>query len=233
MLFFTGVDSCSRQGENRKGEQMAKLLATDFSDFSTPTSLPLWTTGTGLLASLPRGAITEILGPASSGRTSMMNAMLATATLGGEVVALIDSDNTFDPASARRAGVKLEKLLWVQCGHRLETALRSADLVLHAGGFGLIVLDLCHTVARALDRVPLSYWYRFQRAVENTPSILLILSHHSLAKSCARRQIALQAVKLDWRGDAPFQTIKRLATQATSRKPMSPGPLNLEVFAEA
>jgi len=133
----------------------------------------------------------------------------------------------------RKGRSEARKAVVVQCGHRLETALRAADMVLHTGGFGLVVLDLCHTAARALDRVPLSYWYRFQRAVENTPSILLILSHHSLAKSCTKRQIALQAVKLDWRGDAPFQTIERLATQATSRKPMSTAPVNLEVLAEA
>jgi len=118
--------------------------------------------------------------------------MLATATLGGEVVAVVDSNDTFDPVSAQRAGADLGKLLWVQCGHRLETALRAADMILHSGGFRLILLDLCDMAPAVLDRVPVSYWYRFSRVIEHTPSLLLILSRQSAARSGATRQFGLR-----------------------------------------
>src|SRR6202142_4072285 len=128
------------------------------------------------LAALPRGTICEILGEPSTGRTALAHSMLATATLGGEVVAVVDSHDTFDPASARKAGADLGKLLWVQCGHRLETALKATDLILHSGGFGLIVLDLGELTSGALQKIPTSYGYRFQRAVEHTTSALLIVA---------------------------------------------------------
>jgi recombination protein RecA len=159
--------------------------------------------------------------------------MLATATLGGEVMAWIDLNDSFDPASAVSAGADLSKMLWVQCRHRLETALKAADRVLHSGGFGLIVLDLCDVTAAALQRVPLSYWYRIRRAIEHTPSILLILARQSMAKSCSSCQIGLGEPLLEWRGLPPFQTIVRLESQAVSRKPFSATPIKLNVFAKA
>src|SRR6201996_2740263 len=127
------------------------------------------------LWTLARGEITEILGEASSGRTAMAQWMLANATRGGEVAAVVDCDDGVDPASAHQAGVDLAKLLWVQCGHRLETALKATDLILHSGGFGLVLLDLGDMHASILQRIPGSYWYRFQRAVEHTPSALVIV----------------------------------------------------------
>src|SRR5215813_10013787 len=69
-----------------------------------------------LSGGLPRGAITEILGPPSSGRTSLMLAIIATATAGDEVCALIDATDALDAVSARQAGVELSRLLWVRCG---------------------------------------------------------------------------------------------------------------------
>jgi recombination protein RecA len=78
---------------------------------------------------LPRGRLTEILGPDSSGRTSVLYSMLAGATRRGEICAVVDAENAFDPASAGSAGVRLERLLWVRCGHNAEQALRSIGLL--------------------------------------------------------------------------------------------------------
>lgn len=184
------------------------------------------------LRSLPRGSITEILGDRSTGRTALAQSMLATATLGGEVAAWIDCDDSFDPASAARAGADLGKLLWVQCAHRLETAVRAADMVLHSGGFGLIVLDLCDVSSLALQNIPLSYWYRLRRAVEHTPSILLVLARQSVARS-STHQFAMTQSMLEWRGLPPFQTMVRLESEAISKKPFEAVPVKLDVFAEA
>ena len=181
---------------------------------------------------LPRGVLTEVLGEPSTGRTAFAHSLLATATKGGEIAAFIDCTDAFDPASSRRAGTDLGRLLWVQCGHRLESALKAADLILHSGGFGLIILDLCDAPPTALQRVPTSYWYRFQRAVENTPTIFLILARQSVARSSAARQLSLQQQRLRWRGHPPFQTIERLELEVISRKPVHLSPVRLEALME-
>lgn len=185
----------------------------------------------GGIAALPRGAISEILGATSTGRTAFAQNTLATATLGGEVSAWVDCHDSFDPASAGEAGADLDKMLWVQCGHRLEVALKAADMILHSGGFGLIVLDLCGVSVSMLQRVPLSYWYRIRNAVEHTPSVLLVLGRDSIAKACAARQFELQKSNLEWRGSPPFQTMVRLEINAMSRKPMSAAASKFDLLA--
>src|SRR5580698_1437042 len=69
-----------------------------------------------LTGGFPRGCLTEICGPASSGRTSVLLAALAAATRRQEVCALVDSSDAFNPHSAAAAGVNFEKMLWVRCG---------------------------------------------------------------------------------------------------------------------
>src|SRR6202795_569164 len=113
-----------------------------------------------LTGGLPRGCLTEVCGPASSGRTSILLAALAAATQRQEVCALVDISDAFNPHSAAAAGVSFERLLWVRCGMRLqksgspqrhrdteknekiekpvEQALRVTDLLLQSGGFGLV-----------------------------------------------------------------------------------------------
>jgi hypothetical protein len=179
-----------------------------------------------------RGAITELLGQESTGRTALAQSLLATATLGGEIAAWVDCSDAFDPASTAKAGADLGKMLWVRCGHRLEIALKAADMIMHSGGFGLVIFDVCNAADAALQRIPLSYWYRIRRAVEDTPSVLLVLSRHSVARACATRQFVLDQATLEWRGQAPFQTIARRKFQAISRKPMSAGAVALTAVGD-
>jgi hypothetical protein len=166
-----------------------------------------------LTGGLPRGCLTEICGPASSGRTTVMLAALAAATRRGEYCALIDASDALDPQSVAAAGIDLDRLLWVRCGesspqrhrstekqnqkeriqpyresqseHRLEQVLRATDLLLESGGFGLIVLDLADLLPQAARRIPLTTWFRFRRAVENKPTILLAIEQQPIAGSCS------------------------------------------------
>src|ERR1700682_5915850 len=71
-----------------------------------------------LTGGLARGCLTEICGTASSGRTSVLLLALARATQRGEVCALVDASDAFDPASAAAAGVEMSRLLWVRCGEK-------------------------------------------------------------------------------------------------------------------
>ena len=124
-----------------------------------------------LAGGLPRGCLTEICGPASSGRTSLLVSLLAQATAREEVCALVDSAGAFDPRSAAAAGVDLARLLWVRCAGNAEKALKAADLLVEGGGFGLVVMDLADTPPVTARRISLTSWFRLRRAVEHTPTI--------------------------------------------------------------
>lgn len=147
---------------------------------------------------LPRGAITEIYGPTSAGRTSLLLSTLAAATANEEVCALIDCNDTFDVSSAAKAGVDLKRLLWVRCRSKLERAFKAADLVSHAGGFGFVIINLCDVPAKTVRRIISSWWFRFRRAIENTPTVLLILSPVPAARSCASLALALKNEEAVW-----------------------------------
>jgi recombination protein RecA len=137
-----------------------------------------------LTGGFPRGSLTEIYGPPCSGRTSLLVSALASRTAASEVCALVDARDAFDPASAEAAGVKLKNLLWVRC-RNVDQALRATDLLIQGGGFGMIALDFGDTPAKVVRYVPLQVWFRFRRAVESTPTILVVLEQESNAKTCA------------------------------------------------
>jgi recombination protein RecA len=67
---------------------------------------------------LPLGAITEVVGPVCSGRTTFALSFLAAMTRARKVCAWIDVSDEFDPESAASAGVELANLLWIRCGVR-------------------------------------------------------------------------------------------------------------------
>ena len=182
-----------------------------------------------LTGGLPRGCLTEICGPASSGRTSVMLAALAAATRRGEFCALLDGSDTLDPKSAASAGIDLDRFLWVRCGedstrghsggektnvapnalvrgrasrrtsdafeHRLDQLLRATDLLLESGGFGLIVLDLADLPPQSARRIPLTTWFRFRRAVEHKPTMLLSIEQQPIAGSCSSLLLQLGAAE--------------------------------------
>jgi hypothetical protein len=241
---------------------------------------------------LPQGALTELVGPECSGRTSIALSFLARMTREERVCAWIDVSDELDPASAAAAGVDLRRLLWLRCGvtpttarpasyqfelpekylgapvakkglhgggfgshprqeikglsnavrelleakaitprcaepqhrahcsqetvepppvriqktahrhctpskpwGRMEQALRSADLLLQAGGFSAIVLDMGSLAPEFVSRVPLATWYRYRAAAERTQSSILLLTQYACTKSSAELVLQLQAAK--------------------------------------
>ncbi|HXL82225.1 MAG TPA: hypothetical protein VN951_15230 [Pyrinomonadaceae bacterium] len=147
---------------------------------------------------LPRGAITEIFGPASSGRTSFLLLTLAAATNHDEVCALVDMNNTLDPKSAGRANVKLDRLLWIRCDNNLEHAFKATDLLLQGGGFGIVMLDLGDLSAKTARRIISSWWFRFRRVVENSPTALLVITQDCSVRSCAALSLEMKNEGLVW-----------------------------------
>lgn len=137
------------------------------------------------LNGFPRGAITEIHGTASSGRTSLLLSALAVATTQEETCALVDTSETFDPSSAASARVDCDRLLWVRCSGSVERAFKATDLLLQSGGFGLVALNLADVAAKYTRRIITSWWFRFRRAIENTPTALLVVTPVPCIRSCA------------------------------------------------
>jgi hypothetical protein len=80
-----------------------------------------------------------------------------------------------------------------QSERRMEQVLRATDLLLESGGFGLIVLDLGDLPPQAARHIPLTTWFRFRRAVEYTPTILLAIEQHPIAGSCSSLLLQLCA----------------------------------------
>jgi hypothetical protein len=161
----------------------------------------------------------EIYGPPCSGRTSLLISALASRTSASEVCALVDARDAFDPASAEAAGVKLKNLLWVRC-HNVDQALRATDLLIQGGGFGMIALDFGDTPAKVVRYVPLQVWFRFRRAVESTPTILVVLEQESNAKTCASLVLHMGMREARW-----SQAVSRTETPGETLQPHSPGCL--------
>lgn len=239
---------------------------------------------------LPIGAITEMTGPACSGRTSLALSFLASIVRAGNVAAWIDVSDAWDPESAASAGVELSRVLWVRCGAdakpvreplrqkfqlhekyfvpapvkkglhgggfgphprtevkglsgavrelfspaalaprcaesqrrstpvkeaiapvtpqptplgtfrarpgkpwgRIEQALRVVDLLLQAGGFAAIVLDMACVAPEHASRVPLATWFRYRAAAERTRTSMLLLTQHPCAKSSGELQLRFE-----------------------------------------
>ena len=154
-----------------------------------------------LIGGLPRGAMTEICGPPCSGRTSLLLSALASRTAAGEVCALVDACDSFDPQSAGAAGISLDKLLWVRC-QNIDQALRATDLLIQAGGFALVAVDLSDVPGKTVRQVPLNAWFRFRRAIEDTPTILLLLEQEPHAKTCASLVMQLETKEAQWASSA-------------------------------
>ena len=127
---------------------------------------------------------------------------------GGEFAALVDTGDAFDPCSAAATGVELSRLIWVRCGGRVEPAMRAADLLIQAGGFGVVAIDLAEAAPRQLQRIPATAWFRFRRAVESSPTILAVLADRPLAKSCATLAVKLPPRRAEFTGRAPFLLLR-------------------------
>ena len=241
---------------------------------------------------LPLGAISELTGPACSGRTSLTLSFLARITREDRVCAWIDVSDALDPVCAAATGVDLARLLWVRCGvqpvsehsastfalpqkclipplaikglhgggfgphprseakgvsaavghllhpqdtagrcaepprrapaiqeafapsaqlapenrsvrrtasarpwSRMEQALRAADLLLQAGGFSAIVLDMAGIAPECATRIPMATWFRYRAAAERTQASLLLLTQSPCAKSSAELLLRFAAGK--------------------------------------
>lgn len=148
----------------------------------------------------PRAALSEISGSLSSNRTALVVSTLARAFDTGECCAWIDGGGTFDPESAAEAGLQLNRLLWINCKGNPEHALKATDLLLHGGGFGLLVFDVGDIAEGILRRMPMALWFRLRLAAEKTGTALIVLTPAPQTRSCSAVCLELKRYKSIWRG---------------------------------
>ena len=170
-----------------------------------------------LRGGFPRGQLSEVAGPRSSGRTTLLLQVMAAATARGEVAAIA-------------AQVRLDRLLWVRGqaisktegamdvrwvpgeesgGSRsagllertVDRALKALNLVLQAGGFGVVAIDLADVPASGLKRVPFTTWLRVQRAIEGSETACVLVVPEPLARSAGGLTLTL-AGGTTWAGTA-------------------------------
>lgn len=213
--------------QSLQGIQNLVSLGTDLPEAETlPTGIAALDRLTG---GLPRGRITEILGPASSGRTSLLLSTLAQATGREEVCGVVDPAGVFDPDSAARLGADLGRVLWIRTGRRIDPMLKTTDLLLQGGGFGLIGVDFGDLSAAEVRRIPASAWFRLQRTIEQTPTILMLLGETAMSRAAASLVLRLSLEQPVWssrllRGlhsSAEILRFKMLSAAGGNRRPGS------------
>jgi hypothetical protein len=155
-----------------------------------------------LRGGLPRGQLSELAGPASSGRTTVLLQVLAAATRRGEIVALVDTDDRLDIQSATDAGVDLTRLLWIRGdGGGLERSLKALNLILQAGGFSIVAMDLGDVAAVELRRLPYTTWLRVQKTIEGSDTACVLLGAAPIARSAGGLTLTLTG-RSTWTGDS-------------------------------
>ena len=163
------------------------LLAERFPSALRPAGRTLLTGLTAIddaTGGLPLGAVTEIICTAPSCGSQLLLGQLLTTTRATRTrVALVDSADSFDPASWPVD--LLAHLVWVRC--TAATALSATDFLSRDANLGLVILDLRHTPDRELRRTPSTLWYRLQRAVEPTDLALVVITPRATVPSAQVR----------------------------------------------
>jgi recombination protein RecA len=197
---------------------------------------------------LPRGQISELIGPVSSGRTSLAWTWLGAATARGESAALIDTFDRFDPATAATCGIDLSRLLWVRgqaitktagavdpawlpgvrtvegpgtlLERTIDRSLKALNLALQSGVCTAVVLDFADVPVAGIRRVPLTTWLRLQRIVEGSDTACLLIGPVPLTRSAGGVSITTGAMSARWAGN--HDRSRRLAGLSVSTRLSSP-----------
>lgn len=165
-----------------------------------------------------RGTIAEVSGGPSTGKTSLMLSLLSKLTRAGEVCAVVDSMDGFDPCSAVSSGVELENLLWVRCGGDIEKAFMSTDYLVQAKGFGAVWLNLSGLSKRKLRMVPKTYWYRYRTRIKETPTLVLVTAEEPVTGSASQHAFTLSRDRVEWSGKGRNKLLKEFSLSLHSRK---------------
>src|SRR5437870_10633324 len=179
------LDRLGRPGDIRLGSTRPERVAR------LPTGLAVLDAALG--GGLPRGRVTELAGKPCTGRTGLACAIAAAAMRAGETIAWVDPADALEPEAAAAAGIALARLLWAR-PRSVRDAFRAAEILLGAGGFGLVVLDV------DASRTTTGVWPRLARAAERTRSTLLVVAPRREAGTFAALGLELGARRVRWSG---------------------------------
>jgi hypothetical protein len=180
-----------------------------------------------------RGSLVDIAGGASTGKTAIALSLLANLTVEGEICAVVDSSNGFDPRSAATSGVVLENLLWVRCNGDIEKAFIAADHLVQAKGFGAIWLNLSGLPLNKLRMVPKTYWYRYRTRIKETPTLLIVTAEEPVTGSSPQHAYTFSRPnKAKWSGGGRFKLLRSLEIEMASRKQFYGRPLQTTIEAD-
>ena len=181
--------------------------------------------------SLLRGSLSEFVGAASSGKTALTLMLLSALTQNGEICAVVDVDDGFNPQAAKKACVTLENLLWVRCGGHVENAFKAIDYLVQAGNFGLIWLNLNTASSENLNLIPSSYWYRFRTKIKDSQTLLVVTARRSLLGSASSQSYEFDKREVVWSGGGRFKLLKEIEIDLNTRKPFLIKPEIIKVEA--
>lgn len=163
-----------------------------------------------------RGTLVEVAG--GSGKTSLALSLLSKLTKTGEICAVVDASNSFDPCTAFLAGAKNENLLWIKCGGNMEKAFMAADYLVQAKGFGAIWLNLNGIPQRQLRLVPRTYWYRYRNRIKETPTIMLVTAAEHITGSASQRAFMFSRERTVWSGTGRYKLLREFHLGLLSQK---------------
>jgi recombination protein RecA len=170
---------------------------------------------------IARGRVSEIVGRTGLGRTSLAASFAAIATRRGEVAAWIDTAGGFDPRSIAAAGADLSRILWIGADAAirardsaqppaaefaparlgawakasLKPGLLAAEMVLDAGGFGLVVIDLAFDTGGYARTLTLSAALRLARAAERGGAAVIVLAERRTCGTFAALSLVLGRIR--------------------------------------
>lgn len=186
----------------------------------------------------PRGEVSEIVGAVTSGRTTVVRHTLAAATIRGECVALVDALDRLEVPSLVATGLDLDRFLWIRGQvqpHRspsadanrcaLGRALKAVTLVLQAGLYGLVVLDLAEAPPRLVRALPPATWVRLHRMIAGSRTACLLVHATPLWRSPRGLTVEMTAAPWTGGGDPTTPSHARLFTGLTLRPRLIRSPL--------
>jgi protein ImuA len=169
----------------------------------------------------PGGALCELVGGRGAGRTSILYSTLADALAAGRTAALVDAAGALDPRAAEDAGIPLPRLLWIRAGACL-AALRAADLLIAAGGFHLLGIDL----GDRPSRVPHGAWIRLKHAAERQRTTVVVAATRRVVGATAAAAVELRAARPRFAaaGGPHTSLFLALETRATAVRTLGAAP---------
>ena len=171
----------------------------------------------------PRGALSEIAGPSSSGRTSLALALLTRTTRQGEVASVVDLADALDPGSANTAGVDLERVLWVR-PPALSEALRCTERLLEASGFALVLLDITPPT-----KIAPAVWPRLARASQSSNTALIVLSTRRVAGTSAEIALEFEPARAHFTGTPALLEGLEIEVALVRSRSLRPGRVSVRL----